>query len=58
MYLSRKLTQCSLMEIGDAFGGRDHGTVIHAVKKVEKQIDTDRSVRDTVDLLDAMLQRR
>jgi len=34
MFLSRKLTQSSLMEIGEAFGGRDHGTVIHAVRKV------------------------
>ncbi len=58
MFLSRKLTRSSLMEIGDAFGGRDHGTVIHAVKKVESKILADTSVRDTVDLLDAMLQRR
>jgi len=57
MYLSRKLTQSSLMEIGEAFGGRDHGTVIHAVRKVEQSVSTQSSVRDTVDLLDAMLQR-
>ncbi|WP_018968942.1 chromosomal replication initiator protein DnaA [Rubritalea marina] len=57
MYLSRKMTQSSLMEIGDAFGGRDHGTVIHAVKKVEQRIQKESLVRDTVDLLDAMLQR-
>ncbi|MEO1857096.1 MAG: chromosomal replication initiator protein DnaA [Rubritalea sp.] len=57
MYLSRKMTQSSLMEIGDAFGGRDHGTVIHAVKKVEQRIGKESLVRDTVDLLDAMLQR-
>lgn len=58
MYLSRKLTQSSLMEIGDAFGGRDHGTVIHAVKKVESRISSESLVRDTLDLLDAMLQRK
>jgi len=57
MFLSRKLTQSSLMEIGDAFGGRDHGTVIHAVKKVEQRITKETSIRDTVDLLGAMLQR-
>ena len=57
MFLSRKLTQSSLMEIGDAFGGRDHGTVIHAVKKVEQTIKKENSMRDTVELLDAMLQR-
>lgn len=58
MYLSRKLTQASLMEIGDAFGGRDHGTVIHAVKKVDQRIGNETMVRDTVDMLDAMLQRK
>jgi len=58
MFLSRKLTQSSLMEIGDAFGGRDHGTVIHAIRKVEQKVQKDSSVRDTVDLLDAMLQRK
>lgn len=58
MFLSRKLTRSSLMEIGDAFGGRDHGTVIHAVKRIETKISSDNSVRDTVDLLDAMLQRK
>jgi len=58
MFLSRKLTHSSLMEIGDAFGGRDHGTVIHAVKKVSQRIDRENTVRDTVDLLDAMLQRK
>ena len=57
MYLTRKMTQSSLMEIGDAFGGRDHGTVIHAVKKVENRMNKESMVRDTVDLLDAMLQR-
>ena len=40
MYLSRTLTKGSLMEIGEAFGGRDHGTVIHACKKVERRRST------------------
>lgn len=57
MYLSRKMTCSSLIEIGDAFGGRDHGTVIHAVKKVENRMRKEPVVRDTLDLLDAMLQR-
>jgi len=56
MYLSRKLTRCSLMEIGDSFGGRDHGTVIHACKKIEQKSTNESQVRDTVDLLDSMLQ--
>ncbi|MBC7980146.1 MAG: chromosomal replication initiator protein DnaA, partial [Armatimonadetes bacterium] len=38
MYLSRTMTHNSLMEIGESFGGRDHGTVIHAVKKVSMEL--------------------
>ena len=37
MYLARELTKASLNEIGDAFGGRDHGTVLHACKLVKKR---------------------
>ena len=57
MYLSRTLTKNSLVEIGDAFGGRDHGTVIHAVKKVKAQMETDRQVRDQIQLIEAELRR-
>jgi chromosomal replication initiator protein len=34
MYLAKELTQKSLPEIGDLFGGRDHTTVLHAVRKI------------------------
>ena len=57
MYLSRTHTKCSLVEIGDAFGGRDHGTVIHAVKKVKAQIETDRQVREQVQFIESELRR-
>jgi chromosomal replication initiator protein len=57
MYLSRKLTGGSLVEIGDAFGGRDHGTVIHACKKVEQVMQTDDRIRQTVASLGARLNR-
>lgn len=57
MYLSRKLTGGSLVEIGDAFGGRDHGTVIHACKKVESVMQTDERIRQTVASLGARLNR-
>ncbi|MGE9296962.1 MAG: chromosomal replication initiator protein DnaA, partial [Puniceicoccales bacterium] len=51
MYLSRVLTSHSLQEIGDAFGGRDHGTVIHACKTVENIMEQDDNVSRTVEYL-------
>ena len=51
MYLSRILTNHSLQEIGECFGGRDHGTVIHACKTVENMMEQDESVRRSVDYL-------
>jgi chromosomal replication initiator protein len=57
MYLSRQLTRHSLQEIGEAFGGRDHGTVIHAIKTVENMMETDDSVRGSVDFLKAQLSK-
>jgi chromosomal replication initiator protein len=57
MYLSRQLTRHSLQEIGEAFGGRDHGTVIHAVKTVENMMEQDDSVRGSVDFLKAQLSK-
>jgi len=57
MYLSRKLTKASLNEIGDAFGGRDHGTVIHADKLVRKKIQLDERLRQQITHLDHLLQR-
>jgi len=55
MYLSRVLTSHSLQEIGDAFGGRDHGTVIHACKTVENIMDQDDQVSRTVEYLKKQL---
>lgn len=56
MYLAKALTPRSLPEIGRRFGGRDHTTVLHAVRKIEKAIGEDRSLHDEVDLLKRMLQ--
>ena len=56
MYLSKALTPRSLPEIGRRFGGRDHTTVLHAVRKIEKAISEDRSLHEEVDLLKRMLQ--
>jgi len=55
MYLSRILTEHSLQEIGGAFGGRDHGTVIHACKTVENMMDQDTSIKTAVELLNEQL---
>jgi chromosomal replication initiator protein len=57
MYLSRQLTKSSLMDIGEAFGGRDHGTVIHACKKVVEQIKSDHSVKELVGMFETTLRR-
>ena len=51
MYISRTLTGDPLKSIGDAFGGRDHGTVIHACKQVEHMMEQDSSVKRAVDYL-------
>ena len=58
MYISRMLTKHSLQEIGDTFGGRDHGTVIHAVKSVENMMEHDTSMRGTIDYLRSQLSSR
>lgn len=48
MYLCRELTDLSLPKIGDAFGGRDHTTVIHAYEKVKEDIDKEPQTKRTV----------
>ncbi len=48
MYLAKRLTTRSLPEIGRKFGGRDHSTVIHAVRKIEELRDTDRDIDTAV----------
>ncbi len=57
MYLSRMLTEHSLQEIGSAFGGRDHGTVIHACKTVENMMDQDTSIKHSVEFLNEQLSQ-
>lgn len=51
MYLSRIMTSHSLAEIGKHFGGRDHGTVIHAVKAIENLMEQDESIKREVHFL-------
>ncbi len=51
IYLSRKLTDSSLLEIGEKFGGKDHSTVLHSIKKVEEKISNDPAFKQTVENL-------
>jgi chromosomal replication initiator protein len=51
MYLVRTLTKLPLIQIGEEFGGRDHGTVIHACKVVTNQIQNSQDFRRMVDTL-------
>jgi chromosomal replication initiator protein len=57
MYLSRVLTSRSLADIGETFGGRDHGTVLHACRLIEKRASKDQRLRQTVSYLEQSLQR-
>ncbi|HEY1769127.1 MAG TPA: chromosomal replication initiator protein DnaA [Chthoniobacterales bacterium] len=57
MYLARELTKASLNEIGEAFGGRDHGTVLHACKLVKKRMKEQDKIRQTISYIDSALQR-
>ena len=57
MYLARELTKSSLSEIGEAFGGRDHGTVLHAHRLITEKILSEEKIRQTVKFLDGQLQR-
>ncbi len=55
MYLSRKLTECSFPEIGEKFGGKDHSTIIHAIKKIEKKISENDNLDRTVNSINNAL---
>lgn len=48
MYITRQMTPLSTIEIGRRFGGRDHSTVIHAVKKIESRMESDRHFAQTI----------
>jgi len=57
MFLSRQMTDNSLSAIGEAFGGRDHGTVLHACKLVKGRMEVDENVRQAVSYLEKQLTR-
>lgn len=56
MYLAKKLTSKSLPEIGRKFGGKDHTTVMHAVKRIEELMGADKEFAHDVELLSRLLQ--
>ena len=56
MYLSRKLLDVSLPDVGKYFGGRDHSTVIHSCEKIANDIENDIRLRDTVIDLERMIK--
>ena len=56
MFLSKNLTTRSLPEIGRKFGGRDHTTVIHAIKKIQELVKNDSSLSEDIEILTRSLQ--
>ena len=56
MYLSKNLTSRSLPEIGRRFGGRDHTTVMHGVKRIEELKNQDGQVAEDVEILRRALE--
>jgi len=56
MYLAKSLTARSLPEIGRRFGGRDHTTVLHAIRKVDELIESDTALREDVEILKRLLR--
>ena len=57
MYLTRQMTESSLNTIGESFGGRDHGTVLHACRLVKDRMEVDANVRQVVHYLEKQLAR-
>jgi chromosomal replication initiator protein len=56
MYLAKTLTLRSLPEIGRRFGGRDHTTVLHAVRKIENLVNNDNALAEEIEILKRQLQ--
>ena len=55
---SKTLTLRSLPEIGRRFGGRDHTTVLHAVRKIEELVSKDKSLAEVIELLKRILNEQ
>ncbi len=57
MYLSRELTELSLPEIGDFFGGKDHTTVLHSYNKIKGELKTDGGLKNRVERVIKLIQQ-
>lgn len=56
IYLARKLTNSSLVDIGSKFGGKDHSTVIHSIKKIEDEIKLKSDLKTIVEKIEGKLK--
>jgi chromosomal replication initiator protein len=56
MYLSKQLTEKSLLDIGRHFGDRDHTTVMHAIARVTALIETDAAFAEDIEMLRRLLE--
>jgi chromosomal replication initiator protein len=56
IYLARKLTDHSLVSIGERFGGKDHATVIHSIKKIEEEIKVKKELKEIVEKLERKIK--
>jgi chromosomal replication initiator protein len=56
MYLARKMTDLSLVGIGEKFGGRDHATIIHSIKKIESEMKVKKELKNTVEKIEQRLR--
>jgi chromosomal replication initiator protein len=57
MYLAKQLTSRSLPEIGRRFGNRDHTTVLHAIRKIDKEMNDNPRLKDEIEELKRQLNR-
>jgi chromosomal replication initiator protein len=56
IYLSRKLTSSSLVSIGEKFGGKDHATVIHSIKRIEEEISVKKELKEIVEKIESKIK--
>lgn len=56
IYLARKLTSGSLVSIGEKFGGKDHATVIHSIRKIEDELKVKKELKETVEKIEAQIK--